>query len=308
MEEVEFKNEQEIAEKTEENPGKNGLNLEKKAPNETKSNIIIGIVAAVLILSTAATFIGAAINEKLNTNEPPTPTFQWDTDRSGFFDKDGQFISAAKSHKFTDRLDDADRKYIQVTSIEPPENAYAYVFPSYLNNMVGDKTETLPIYAVGREAVPDGEPNKTSVFGNASKNQGITEIYFQSLYKEICSYAFYNCVDLEKVEFRSFASGKQMIGEGAFAECGKLKDVTLSNNLYLIAPRAFENDIGLETIALPKSLTNIGDEAFKGTSLKDINYSGTKSDWERVAKTNNWSEGIEGCAIHFLEEGTTETI
>ena len=308
MEEMETKNEQEIVGQNEENLGKTPMNSEKKPHNETKSNIIIGIVAATLILSVAATFIGASINEKQNTNEPPTPTFQWDTDRSGFYDKNGQFLGAAKSHRFTDRLDDANRKYVQVTSIEPLEDAYAYVFPSYLNNMTEEKVETVPIYAVGNEKPKDTEPIKKSVFGDSLKNKGITEIYFQSLYKEICDYSFYNCVDLEKVEFRSFASGKQMIGESAFAKCHKLKDVVLSENLNLIAPRAFEDDDSLETITLPKSLTNIGDYVFKGTSLKEINYSGTKSGWEKIAKTNDWSEGLSGCKINFLEEGTTEEI
>lgn len=308
MEEFDLEKEQQIAGNSEEIASKSPVNSQRKAPNEKRSTIIIGAIATLLVLSVTGTFIGASIYEKNNSQELPTPSFTWDVDRSGFFDKDGNFLDAGKSYKFVDKTDDADRKYIQITSVEAPKDAYAYVFPSYLNNMTGDVVETLPIYSVGKPAIADAGPDKTSVFGDTSKNKGIAEVYFQSLYKEIRDYAFNNCVDLERVEFRTFATGKQTIGSYAFANCAKLKNVVLSNNLNQIGSRAFENDACLETIAIPNSLTRLDDFAFNGTALKDIYYSGTKANWEKITKTDNWSGGLSDCKIHFLEEGLEETI
>lgn len=314
MEEFELEKHQEIVEENEKIPSKSPINSQRKAPNEKRSTIIIGVVAGLLVLSVAGTFIGASIYEKNNSLHTPTPSFNWDVDRSGFFDKDGNFLDAGKSYHFIDQHDDADRKYIQITSVEAPENAYSYVFPSYLNNMTGKETETLPIYAVGRELKYDDnfETNfdsiKKNVFGFPETNKGITNIYFQSLYKEICDYSFYECVDLEKVEFRSFATGNQKIGNRAFAECKKLKEVVLSSNLSSIGDKAFENDESLETVSLPKGIKSIGAMAFKGTSITNINYVGSKADWDRIAKSDDWSDGLSNCKIHYLEEGTEESI
>ncbi len=315
MEETELKKEPEFIEENPKNISKTPTNLQRKAPNEKIGTIIIGAIAGLLILSFVGTFIGASIYENQEKNQTTVPTFTWSTDRFGFYDKDGKFLGDGGSYKFADKQDSADRKYLQITSIEAYKDSYTYVFPSFFNNKMEDgKVETSPIYAVGREIVysEDFETNfasiKKNVFGFPETNKQIGQIYFQSLYKEIGNYAFYECEGLERVEFRSFAAGKQIIGEKAFAECGKLKDIVFSENLTTIGEKAFENDLSLTTINLPNSLLTIGPSAFKGTSITTINFKGTESEWNKINKALDWSEGLSNCSLRFLNEEGNSTI
>jgi len=315
MEETELKKEPEFIEEKPEILSKTPTDSQRKAPNEKKWTMVIGVVAGVLALSLAATFIGASVYENQQNSKTTNPSFSWDTENSGFYDKDGKFLGGGDSYRFADKTDSADRKYIQITSIEALKDAYTFVFPSYLNFKTSDgSTETNPIYSVGKELVynEEFETNfdniKKNVFGFPETNKQIGQLYFKSLYKEIGNYAFYDSEGLERVEFRSFATGKQTIGERAFAECDKLKDVVLSENLTTIGEKAFENDIALTSIKLPNSLTNIGPAAFKGTSIKSIYFKGTESEWNKVNKAVDWSDGLSDCYIYLENEEGNHTL
>jgi len=61
------------------------------------------------------------------------------------------------------------------------------------------------------------------------------------------------------------------IADGAFANCIRVKSVTLPTTLYSIGDRAFLRCTALRIIRLPKTLTTIGARAFEGcTALIDV--------------------------------------
>lgn len=61
------------------------------------------------------------------------------------------------------------------------------------------------------------------------------------------------------------------IKSNAFADCTKLKSVTIPNTVRNIQSGAFKNCTSLESIIIPESVTSIGTNAFEGcTALKSI--------------------------------------
>ena len=77
----------------------------------------------------------------------------------------------------------------------------------------------------------------------------------------IGSYAFSMCQNLEKVEIED-ASEITKISGSAFADCIKLKEFSVPQNVTEIGDRAFANCGALTTVSLPDSLKEIGSQAF----------------------------------------------
>ena len=78
---------------------------------------------------------------------------------------------------------------------------------------------------------------------------------------------------------------------------------TINNNCKVIANRAFYECTRLSSIEIPDSVTGISDSAFLGcSSLKTINYSGTKAQWEAISKGSGWASGVD--ATVYCSDGT----
>lgn len=77
----------------------------------------------------------------------------------------------------------------------------------------------------------------------------------------IGSYAFSMCQNLEKVEIED-ASEITRISVSAFADCIKLKEFSVPQNVTEIGDMAFANCGALTTVSLPDSLKEIGSQAF----------------------------------------------
>lgn len=77
----------------------------------------------------------------------------------------------------------------------------------------------------------------------------------------IGSYAFSMCQNLEKVEIED-ASEITRISGSAFADCIKLKEFSVPQNVTEIGDMAFANCGALTTVSLPDSLKKIGSQAF----------------------------------------------
>ena len=86
----------------------------------------------------------------------------------------------------------------------------------------------------------------------------------------VSDYAFYNCPQLSRVEFKS---GLQTLGNGAFAECMQLREVVLPT-AQAIGKDAFYNCTSLTNLKLPsKTLQYLGDCAFEGcTQLTKVDF------------------------------------
>ena len=129
----------------------------------------------------------------------------------------------------------------------------------------------------------------------------------------IATQAFLACPNLKKVTLKNV----RRMGIGVFQHCGSLKtaSIDIGSSSKLIGEDTFRysglttlklygsNSIGdkvfryssdLTSVYIPETITSIGSEAFAGCSnLKDIYYSGTRSQWNSMTKGTNW-DGYEG--------------
>ena len=124
-----------------------------------------------------------------------------------------------------------------------------------------------------------------------------------NLTTEIKSYAFKNCLSLEKLELNgitigggafegcesiktikiNFSTTKYNIENGAFKGITDLKSVVIESGIEYISPYAFSKCINLETIYLPADLFHIHEEAFINCpNLKEIYFAGTSNEWRML--------------------------
>lgn len=105
-----------------------------------------------------------------------------------------------------------------------------------------------------------------------------TELEIPSWVTYIGKQAFYDVDQLQKITFKSSASGTaspMTIAQEAFWECSNLTEVVFEENCNVskIQTRAFYRAIKLESLTIPKSVTEIGDEAFGACYvLKDLTF------------------------------------
>jgi hypothetical protein len=78
----------------------------------------------------------------------------------------------------------------------------------------------------------------------------------------------------------------------AFTACKNLETVTLSKNIKIISELVFVLCGKLTTVYIPNGVTQIGECAFINCpNLTDIQYDGTKAQWEAIEKNDDWYYG-----------------
>ena len=78
----------------------------------------------------------------------------------------------------------------------------------------------------------------------------------------------------------------------------KVVDVVIPEGIEYVGVSAYRNCVNLQTLSLPKTLSEIDEGAFKGCNkLNKIFYNGSKSDWEHI-KLGMQSFGSSGW-IHY---------
>ena len=102
----------------------------------------------------------------------------------------------------------------------------------------------------------------------------------------------YNGADLyingEKAANIEIPMGVTNIGDSAFYHCSSLTTVTIPKGVTNIGDSAFSNCSSLMSVTIPTSVTSIGSSCFSGSGLKDIYYTGVKSQFVRInIGTNN---------------------
>lgn len=132
----------------------------------------------------------------------------------------------------------------------------------------------------------------TNAFGNCSSLQEIS--FFSRV--ELGNQAFSNCSSLTSVHGNVFLPA---IPQGCFQFCTSLStiDATLTSMAGTIGNYAFFNT-AITAITLDASVS-IGDYAFQNcSSLIDIYYGGTMSDWSNVNKGTGWDNGTGNYTVH----------
>ena len=66
--------------------------------------------------------------------------------------------------------------------------------------------------------------------------------------------------------------------------------------------KVFSNCISLSTITIPASVKTLGQLAFEQcTSLQNIVYQGTKSEWEYITKDASWNQDVPCRVVHCID-------
>lgn len=167
-------------------------------------------------------------------------------------------------------------------------------------------------------------PNHITSIGNYAfcNCNDLTSIVIPDSVTIIGEYAFYNCKGLTSVRLPNNIIS---IKDNTFGGCKKLTHITIPNNVKNIGDYAFNHCDSLLSIYIPDSVTHINGGAFFGcesltsiiipssvtsighgafymcTNLKNITYKGTKSDWEKINKSNNWDKGSFIKTIHCTD-------
>ena len=125
-------------------------------------------------------------------------------------------------------------------------------------------------------AIPKGI---TEIPGAAFDMSGLTSITIPNNVKSIGGSAFAWCRNLKSV---TIPSSVQSIGKNAFESCNQLKSIVLPSGIPEIAVSTFEDCEALETITIPASVTCVREDAFWGTGLKNVLFTGTKAQWNAI--------------------------
>lgn len=131
--------------------------------------------------------------------------------------------------------------------------------------------------------------------------------------------AFAKCVNLEGLVIPNSVKN---IGEKAFAGCESLKKISLPNSVEVIGNEAFEDCYALESVIIPDSVKKIGKGSFSGCKKLTIYYSGSETQWGKVAPNDikgirtifNYSNKkvrgkavVEGMGVHSSNSSNKES-
>ncbi|MBQ6619346.1 MAG: leucine-rich repeat domain-containing protein [Thermoguttaceae bacterium] len=113
------------------------------------------------------------------------------------------------------------------------------------------------------------------------KLQGGGKLCIAGSYTAIGARAFENRVDIERVQI---LDSIESVGDGAFAGCGRLKEILLPKGLKRIGSRAFDGCSAMKRIAIPDTVEQIGDHALAGcVSLISVEFP------EQLRRLGAWS-------------------
>ncbi|MBE6195970.1 MAG: leucine-rich repeat domain-containing protein [Rikenellaceae bacterium] len=162
-------------------------------------------------------------------------------------------------------------------------------------------SETMMIYYTSTDE-QIVEPYDATVFGanivsNTYENgQGI--ILFDGPVTSIGNRAFYECSKLKNI---TIPNGTRTIGEFAFCHCRGLITIAIPDSVTSIDGFAFSSCSGLTTISIPDNVTSIGDGPF-------AHCSSLKAFYGKYASDNNRCLIIAGTLNSFAPAGLTSYI
>ena len=151
-------------------------------------------------------------------------------------------------------------------------------FKSIDGNLYSKDGKTLLLYAIGKTAKSFTIPNSVTSIGNS---------------------AFRDCSSLTSIIIPDSVTS---IGDYAFSDCGSLISLIIPDNITSIGFRVFYNCCSLTSITIPDNITSIGGSAFENCrSLKDINFNGTKNQWNAIEKSNSWNDTTGDYTVHCTD-------
>ena len=165
------------------------------------------------------------------------------------------------------------------------------------------------------------DKNKTTIFTYA-KDVVQSDYTVPDSVNYIGNGTFSGCKNLTNI---IIPNSVKSIGDSAFAGCYSLMDITIPNSVISIGDSAFQGCTGLTNIIIPYGITSIGtytfarcyltsltipdsvtsiaDYAFERSSVRDLYYSGSISEWKSI-KIGTDNASILNASIHYNAVGT----
>ena len=126
----------------------------------------------------------------------------------------------------------------------------------------------------------------STAFAYCSK---ITEIDFGINTLRLGNKSFASCTGLTSI---NIGNSIEYIDVDCFHSCTNITNITVGNSVNTIKQAAFCYCQKLTSMQMSKNVSSIGDQLFYGDSkLNNINYGGTKEEWNSINKTNSWRQG-----------------
>lgn len=136
--------------------------------------------------------------------------------------------------------------------------------------------------------------------------KSLKEIKIPTSVKIINDEAFAYCNSLETVIIGDDCTENELtiLGSLIFNKCIGLKEVVIGNSVENIGYSCFANCSSLSALTIGNSITYIGKDAFSNcTKLAEINYVGTKAQWELITKEAGWNNNMSAKTV-ICSDGT----
>lgn len=94
---------------------------------------------------------------------------------------------------------------------------------------------------------------------------------------------------------------------GAFSGCKELTKITIPDRITIISRSLFSGCSGLKSVTIPAGVVTIESYAFSGCkNLTDINFKGTKAQWNTIKKGFDWDKETLHCTVHCIDGDITK--
>ena len=214
-----------------------------------------------------------------------------DTANTVYSSENGVLFSKDKTKLIIYPEGKADTSYFIPNSVTSIGNYYAFDGCSKLNQINVDTANTA--YSSMNGVLFDKDKTELIRYpeGKADASYSIPDSV-----TSIGNCAFSGCSSLTSVAIPDSVTS---IGWSAFEDCSSLTSVTIPDGVTSIDSSTFSGCSSLTSITIPNCITSIGNDAFlRCSSLKDVYYSGTQEQWEKIS-IYDYSGSLTSATIHY---------
>lgn len=196
--------------------------------------------------------------------------------------------------------------------LDARDNCNALINTATNTLLLGSEISTIPasVTSIGNYAFYQ-RPNLTSIDLSHISSIGVSAFYFAGFTSltipnnvlTIGNSAFATCQNLTTVIIPDSIT---VIPGGCFSGCISLTNLTIPNTITQIDDYAFAACRDLGSFTIPATVTKLGGCIFDGdTSLTEVSYNSTISDWNNIEKIDtwgrSWNDGSSITVVHCTD-------